>query len=59
MKKRSKMEREKIEIMLKDLLEWIDHDIAKNYDVETAEEPEFAEGMMDDLVKVVEKHLKS
>ena len=52
------MNRIKIETMLLELLEWIDHDIAKNYDVETAEEPECVEGMMDDLVRVVEKHIK-
>lgn len=51
------MEKAKIEEMLKELLEWIDHDIAKSYDVETAEEPECVEGMMADLVRVVEKHL--
>ena len=51
------MERSKIEKMLLELLETIDHDIAKDYCEETAEEPEFAEGMMNDLVRVVEKHI--
>lgn len=47
-----------IKALLRDLLEQIDHDIAKGYDVETAEEPEFAEGAMADLQGIVKRHLK-
>lgn len=45
--------------MLYDLLEAIDHDIAKDYKEETAEEPEFAEQAMDELRAVVWGHFEA
>jgi len=45
--------REAVRDMLKVLLEQIDHDIAKSYDPETAEEPEFAEDDMNELIDIV------
>ena len=50
------MSDEQIVSMLRDLLEEIDHDTAKNYDPETAEEPEYAEDAMADLVSIVKNH---
>lgn len=43
--------------MLHELLEAIDHDTAKNYKKETAEEPEYAEESMDELREIVNRHL--
>ena len=43
--------------MVSELLEQIDHDIAKDYNVETAEEPEVAEENMQGLVNTVERHI--
>lgn len=45
--------------MLHELLEAIDHDIAKQYKVETAEEPEFVEEHMDILRDIVHEYLIS
>jgi hypothetical protein len=45
--------------MLMEILENVDHDIAKNYNVEYAEEPEFAEEEMQELVSIVEKHIST
>jgi hypothetical protein len=53
------MERHKIEKMIIAILEQVDHDIAKNYDVEYAEEPEFVEEDMAGLVRIVKRYLKS
>lgn len=47
----------KIDAMLHDLLEMIDHDIAKGYQEETAEEPEFVESSMEDLRCIVREHV--
>jgi len=52
------MEQEKIEEMLMEILEQVDHDIAKDYNPDTAEEPEFAEGEMASLVNIVKKYIK-
>ncbi len=46
-----------IDVMLKELLEQIDYDIAKDYDVETAEEPELVEEAMYALRGIVLRHL--
>ena len=43
--------------MILELLEEIDHDIAKNYQTETAEEPEFVEANMAALRTIIGKHL--
>lgn len=48
---------ERIRIMLRDLLEQIDHDIAKSYDPETAEEPEDADEAFEELVNLVNSHI--
>ena len=48
---------DQIEIMLRDLLECIDHDIAKEYHSATAEEPEYAESAFQELVSIVKSHL--
>lgn len=52
------MKRKQIEKMILGLLNEIDYDIAKDYDIETAEEPEFVEENMDKLVKIVQKYIK-
>ena len=51
------MDKEKIKKMLMDVLETVDYDIAKDYDIETAEEPELVEANMDELVRIVERHM--
>lgn len=48
------MDREVIQKMLTKVLEQVDHDIAKDYNVETAEEPEMAERNMEELIDIVE-----
>lgn len=53
-----KMNQKQIEEMILELLNEIDYDIAKDYNVETAEEPEFVEENMDKLVKIVQKYIK-
>jgi hypothetical protein len=49
------MNNNQIEKMILELLNEIDYDIAKEYDIETAEEPELVEERMDKLVKIVKK----
>jgi len=51
------MTRRQIETMLRDILGWVDYDIAKEYDAETAEEPEYAEERMQSLVAIAERHI--
>jgi hypothetical protein len=53
------MKRKQIEEMILDLINEIDYDIAKDYDVETAEEPEYVKENMDKLVKIVKKYVKN
>lgn len=52
------MNKNKIKEMLLELLNEIDYDIAKNYDEETAEEPELVEESMDRLVSIVNNFLE-
>ena len=47
-----------IDAMIHALLEGIDHDIAKDYRHETAEEPDFVDGAMQDLRNIVWGHLE-
>lgn len=42
-----------IDVMIHDLLEMIDHDIAKEYNKETSEEPEFIESKLEDLRSII------
>ena len=51
------MNDEKIDAMIHTLLNAIDYDIAKQYDEETAEEPEFVEESMNDLRAIVRQHV--
>lgn len=53
------MNNNQIEEMILELLNEIDYDIAKDYDVETAEEPELVEENMDKLVKIVKEYVKN
>jgi len=53
------MNNNQIEKMILELLNEIDYDIAKDYDVETAEEPELVEENMDKLVKIVKEYVKN
>lgn len=50
------MTEEKIKVMIMELLNEVDYDTAKQYDVETAEEPESAEDYLAALVSIVKKH---
>ena len=47
----------KIDAMIHDLLNAIDYDIAKQYDEDTAEEPEFVGDNMNDLRVIVRQHV--
>lgn len=49
---------EQIDAMIYELLETIDHDIAKSYHEETAEEPDYVEEDMEELRWVVRKHVR-
>jgi hypothetical protein len=51
------MNKKQIDQMLYELLEQIDHDIAKAYHPDTAEEPEFVEDDMEDLRNIVRKYM--
>ncbi len=51
------MDDKKIDAMLRDLLMEIDYDMSKQYDVETAEEPEYVEDAMNDLRVIVRRHV--
>lgn len=53
------MNNNQIEKMILELLNEIDYDIAKDYDVETAEEPELVEENMNKLVKIVKEYVKN
>jgi hypothetical protein len=53
------MNKEQIKDLILFILGRVDYDIAKQYDPETAEEPEYAEPALNALVKSVEKYLKS
>lgn len=52
-----KMTDEQIDNMIMDLLEQVDHDIAKSYNVKTAEEPEYVEEDMEVLRNIVKSHM--
>ncbi len=43
--------------MIKDLVEHLDHDLAKGLDPDTAEEPEFAEELLEELCDIVDQHV--
>jgi hypothetical protein len=45
--------------MLHDLLEAIDHDIAKSYDPELSEDPDYTEESFDELRGIVYAHVAS
>ena len=47
-----------IDAMLHDLLESIDHDIAKDYRHETSEEPDYVDGCMEELRDIVRIHIR-
>ena len=53
------MTHEQIKAMILDILAEADYDLFKNYVVETAEEPEYIEERMGDLIRIAEKHLQS
>jgi len=53
------MNNNQIEEMILELLNEIDYDIAKGYDIETAEEPELVEENMNKLVKIVKEYVKN
>jgi len=50
---------EDLEKLVIAIIEEADHDMAKNLDPETAEEPEFAVDQLERLVKVADKELQS
>jgi len=52
-------DRSLLERMVKDLVETLDYDLSKQLDPETAEEPEFADELLEELVAVAHKHLDS
>ena len=52
------MKEDQIKLMILDLIGRIDYDIAKEYDPELAEEPEYVEEKLNNLVKIVKKYLK-
>lgn len=52
------MTRKQIKAMIMALLGRVDYDIMKSYDPKTAEEPDYAEESMGELIEIVEKHLK-
>jgi len=45
------------EIMIMEMLEEIDHDIARDYDCELADDPDLAEENMNALIAIVEAHM--
>lgn len=47
-----------IQDMIMEILQQVDYDIAKQYDVYTAEEPEFVEEYMNELVKIAEDYIE-
>ena len=51
------MNKHQIRVMLMDILHCVDYDIAKSFDAETAEEPEYVDERMDELIEIVQKHL--
>ena len=51
------MTRERIEQMVWEMLEAIDYDIAKSYNPETTEDPEYAKAAFEDLVDIVEDYV--
>ena len=51
------MTRDQMEKMVWEMLEAIDYDIAKSYDPETAEDPEYAKAAFEDLVDIVEDYV--
>lgn len=53
------MNKQQIREMIMDILGQADYDLAKSYDPETAEEPEYAEKKMQKLVCLAEKHFKN
>lgn len=51
------MNDKQMDAMIIDLLNAIDYDIAKQYNEETAEEPEFAEDSFDELRGIVRSYI--
>jgi len=51
------MEIEDVETMVKDIISAADYDLSKELDPELAEEPEFAEDFLRELVEVAISHL--
>ena len=48
---------EQMDAMIRELLNTIDYDIAKQYDEKTAEEPEFVEENFDELRDIVRSYI--
>jgi len=53
------MNEETIRAMLKDVIEEVDYDIAKDYDIATAEDTEQAIENMNDLVAIAKKYINN
>jgi hypothetical protein len=51
------LKREDLKDFIMEILSHVDYDIAKSYDPETAEEPEYAESEMETLLDFAEKQL--
>jgi len=50
------MTKEQFRAYMNDTLSQVDYDIKKQFDEETAEEPEFVEGSWEDLEKIARQH---
>ena len=52
------MKRKELKNFILEILNQVDYDIAKSYDPETAEEPEYAKDQMESLLDFAESYLK-
>lgn len=52
------MNKEQMDRMIFDIVDTVDYDIGKQYDEETAEEPEYVEERFDELRDIVRRYIK-